>query len=74
MTRMRLDVFCGWGDGPDVGINAVTADADWRLLGVLDLTADEADVMADHLRACAQRARELDALCAARDQHQEKSP
>jgi hypothetical protein len=63
---MRLDVFCAWGDGPDVGINLertkeeaqcwINPDVSW----FLDFTAAEARELARKLVVCAEAAERLD--------------
>ena len=61
---MRVDIFCAWGDGPDVGINVHLTEQeqrDWSLgLIPIDLTADEAIEMAHKLLSAAEGAKELD--------------
>jgi hypothetical protein len=60
-----MDVFCAWGDGPDVGLNFSRTEeeaARWKdphLHFFWDLTADQADELAERLRACADQARRL---------------
>lgn len=48
----ELSVFCGWGEGPDVGINV---HHNGQMIPI-DMTADEALLMADTLIACAKAA------------------
>lgn len=61
---MKINVFCGWGDGPDVGINIERtpeeAAAFHGELIPVDLTAAKAREMAAELIACAERAEQLD--------------
>lgn len=56
----KIDVFCAWGDGPDVGINISNA----RVLGdgtvALDFTADEALTLASDLIRCATEAQQME--------------
>lgn len=54
---MKIDVFCAWGDGPDVGINITRENGD---LVPVDLTASRAREIAAQLVACAERAEALD--------------
>jgi len=63
-------VFCGWGDGPDVGINlnlpayrVLTGE-----LAIIDLTADQALEIADELRNAALAAKKLDEECRRHDE------
>lgn len=68
-----LNVFCGWGDGPDVGIN-LNPPAYRVLTGglaIIDLTADQALEMADELRNAALAAKKLDEEC---QRHDERAP
>lgn len=62
----KLNVFCGWGDGPDVGINITRSDNSlkhWKgRLFPLDLTASQAMILADALISCARQAMELEAF------------
>jgi hypothetical protein len=59
------DVFCGWGEGPDVGINLQRkagshkhyADLDFI---PMDFTADQAEALAKALLDAAAQAREWD--------------
>ncbi len=63
---MKMDVFCAWGDGPDVGINLqrtkeeaagwLNPDTFW----CLDFTAEEALALANELTAAAHAAMEMD--------------
>lgn len=63
---MKIDVFCGWGDGPDVGINLTRTEeeakswADPHLHFFYDLTATEARAMSAQLIAAAEEAERLD--------------
>lgn len=75
---MKIDVFCAWGDGPDVGINltlteqeSVLVRANSATMVFVDLTAAKARLMAAELVACAERAEELDRLCAEHDAYVE---
>jgi hypothetical protein len=54
----RLNLFCGWGDGPDVGINYSDGRVD--IMVPIDLTADEALELAFELTRYAQTAKKLD--------------
>lgn len=54
---MKIDIFCAWGDGPDVGINVTLDNGE---LVPIDLTAAEARLRAAELIACAERAEQLD--------------
>lgn len=62
---MKLTTFCGWGEGPDVGINIeldereVAARSDPKFVW-LDFTAAEARELAIQLVMCADQADELD--------------
>lgn len=58
MTKIptELSVFCGWGEGPDVGFNV---HHNGELIPI-DMTADEALLLAETITACALRAKELD--------------
>lgn len=75
----KINPFCGWGAGPDVGINlerTPTQAAGWRdahLHWFIDLTANEADELADKLRECARQARDLQRLAEAMDASVEDS-
>lgn len=69
-----LDVFCGWGDGPDVGINIhTTGDRILRskesndVIVPVDLTAARAREVAADLIRYATEAERLDAMCAEHD-------
>lgn len=58
----KPEVFCGWGDGPDVGINFFVDGKDpASSLAGADLTVKEALAMAEQLLRAAQRALELQA-------------
>lgn len=63
---MRIEPFCAWGDGPDVGINLVRSKeqadgfVDSHLHWFIDLTAVEARELAAKLISCAQQAEEMD--------------
>lgn len=62
---MKIDVFCGWGDGPDVGINIFRTYEEveaWGNSGLvpLDFTAREARELAQKLLDCAERAEILE--------------
>lgn len=67
---MKLDVFCAWGDGPDVGINITRTDEEvkgWvnaNLFIPLDFTASEARELAAKLVAAAEQAEFHDRECA----------
>lgn len=63
MKIKNLEIGCGWGFGPDVAIN-VYHDG---LLVPVDLTADEADLVARALMLAAAEARRLDKLCEEHD-------
>lgn len=64
---MNLEPFCGWGDGPDVGINLtipynlirMAADSNTVLI-CIDLTSTEALNLASSIFDCAWTARRLD--------------
>lgn len=68
---MKLDVFCAWGDGPDVGMNLSLTEEErmyWNAgLIPIDLTADAALELAAKLIAAAQQAISMDKECAERD-------
>jgi alkanesulfonate monooxygenase SsuD/methylene tetrahydromethanopterin reductase-like flavin-dependent oxidoreductase (luciferase family) len=59
---MKVDVFCSWGDGPDVGINIERSEqevAGWKdphLHCYLDFTAAEARAFAAKMIAYADEA------------------
>lgn len=63
---MRIDVFCSWGDGPDVGINLKRSEEEAKRyrnsqnLFFVDLTAKEARNMAAKLVAAAESAERMD--------------
>lgn len=63
---MKLDVFCAWGDGPDVGVNISRTEEEakqWitpHLNFFLDFTAKEARELAAKLIACAEAAETMD--------------
>lgn len=63
---MKMEVFCGWGDGPDVGINLERTKEEAQHYSIpsqhwyLDFTAAEARLMAASLIACAEQAERLD--------------
>lgn len=62
---MKLDVFCAWGDGPDVGINITRTQQEVDvymdpLFVPLDFTAAEARELARKLIECAEAAEALD--------------
>jgi hypothetical protein len=63
---MKLDVFCVWGDGPDVGINITRTKEEiegWldpATFIPLDFTATEARELARKLIECAEAAEKLD--------------
>ncbi len=61
---MKIEPFCGWGDGPDVGINLTRTEAESHafvdpLFWAVDLTVDEAEKLAMELMLCAKNARAL---------------
>lgn len=63
---MKMEVFCGWGDGPDVGINLERTEEEARGYArpdkhwFLDFTAAEARLLAARLISCAEGAEKLD--------------
>lgn len=64
-----IDVFCAWGDGPDVGINLrIPAYALRGDLMMVDLTADEALAMSEQLRNAALAAKKMDETCREHDE------
>jgi hypothetical protein len=62
---VKIDVFCSWGEGSDVGINIhrtieEVAAFPAGFLVPLDLTSEEARILAGKLLMCADRADELE--------------
>lgn len=60
MVGARLnpeDVFCGWGEGPDVGVNLALPDG---TLVALDFTASEAHAIGKRFHDAALKAEELE--------------
>lgn len=57
--KPKIDVFCAWGDGPDVGINISNARTLKDLIA-LDFTADEALALASELIRCATEAQQME--------------
>lgn len=63
---MKTKVFCGWGVGPDVGINYERTAGQAAAFGSIeqkwfvDLTAKEARIMAAELIACAEYAEKME--------------
>lgn len=70
---MKIEPFCAWGDGPDVGINMSRTPeeaARWAspdLHWFVDLTAAEARALAAKLISCAEAAEFMDRMCAEHD-------
>lgn len=64
--KPKIDVFCGWGDGPDVGINIFLSKEFREIwsngLIPLDFTAKEARELAAKLIQCAEAAEHMDRL------------
>ncbi len=70
---MGIEAFCGWGEGPDVGVtfkdhifvlseNPQSGVSRYGVVknGWTDLTAEEAKILAHRLLECARYAEELD--------------
>jgi hypothetical protein len=63
---MKMDIFCAWGDGPDVGINLERSDEECATCAsphrhwFIDFTAAEARQLAARLIECAEQAENLD--------------
>lgn len=58
---MKIEPFCAWGDGPDVGINLTRIEQEGKTFispnfWALDFTAAEARELAAKLIACAETA------------------
>lgn len=70
---MKLDVFCAWGDGPDVGINLSRTEEEAKrwlnpsTFWCLDFTASEARELAAKLIQCAEQAERMDKEVAEHD-------
>lgn len=56
--KEAISVFCGWGEGPDVGINIY--DADNKVKAMWDFTIDEAKQFAADLQQAIQQAEVLE--------------
>jgi hypothetical protein len=63
---VKMDIFCAWGDGPDVGINLERTDEECARYAhphrhwFVDFTAAEARKIAARLIECAEQAEKLD--------------
>jgi len=62
--NMKAIVFCGWGEGSDVGINVYLSEKEAKRHGVrffcMDFTAEDAILFAKQMIQCAEKAKRMD--------------
>ncbi len=76
--NMKIDAFCAWGDGPDVGINITFTEEEienmysctstpFKPLLPIDLTVKSAKKLGIELIQAAMEAEELNQICEEHD-------
>lgn len=55
-SPLIIKAFCGWGDGPDIGINVYFRNNPDKLNSCYDLTIEEARYLAQELLESANQA------------------